>query len=135
MPYTDPEKGKAQKREYYRRNKTRLIAAMRANVKKKPEANAIRQKRYWLKRDYGLSESDFHALYHQQGSTCAVCQEALLLNGLLSIGPVSERCCVDHSHETGKVRGLVHQRCNLVLGNAKDSPDILRAAAVYLERQ
>ena len=73
-------------------------------------------------------------LLHSQGGDCAVCRGPLLMDGLVSLGDTSEKCVVDHDHVTGKIRGLLHGRCNLVLGNAGDRPDILRAAAEYLEK-
>ena len=41
---------------------------------------------------------------------------------------------IDHCHTTGLVRGLLCNSCNLVLGAVGESPDRLRALAVYLER-
>lgn len=41
---------------------------------------------------------------------------------------------IDHDHKTGQVRGLLCLHCNLLLGHAKDQPNILRAALTYLEK-
>jgi hypothetical protein len=41
---------------------------------------------------------------------------------------------IDHCHESGRIRGVVHQGCNAALGQAKESPERLRALADYLER-
>jgi len=40
---------------------------------------------------------------------------------------------IDHDHKTGDVRGGLCQNCNLGLGHFKDSPELLRLAALYLE--
>lgn len=40
----------------------------------------------------------------------------------------------DHDHDTGKPRGVLCRPCNLAIGNMRDRPDLLRAAADYLER-
>jgi hypothetical protein len=41
---------------------------------------------------------------------------------------------IDHSHKTGEVRGALCKLCNMGLGTFRDSPDLLRRAAVYLEK-
>lgn len=43
------------------------------------------------------------------------------------------RICFDHNHITGKFRGWVCARCNLTLGQVKDSINILNALIKYLE--
>lgn len=39
----------------------------------------------------------------------------------------------DHSHETEKFRGWICDRCNKVLGFAKDSPELLERLSNYLK--
>jgi hypothetical protein len=55
-----------------------------------------------------------------QGGVCAICQAA----------PAAH---VDHDHETGAVRALLCFNCNGGLGQFKDDPEVLRAAADYVE--
>ena len=40
---------------------------------------------------------------------------------------------IDHNHNTGKIRGLLCDECNLVLGKCKENPLILIKAAIYLK--
>jgi hypothetical protein len=61
-----------------------------------------------------------------QGNKCAIC-------GSLSPGKKETSFHVDHDHETGKVRGLLCELCNVGLGYFK-TPKELRAAAAYLEQ-
>jgi len=43
------------------------------------------------------------------------------------------KICYDHDHKTGKFRGWICYRCNVILGFAKDSPDLLNALIEYLK--
>jgi Recombination endonuclease VII len=75
---------------------------------------------YHLKRRYGIGADEFKRLAHEQGGVCAICGK-----------PDPEH--VDHSHDTGDVRGILCFNCNGGLGQFKDSTDALRNAARYLE--
>ncbi len=77
------------------------------------------------RRYYGLSPAVFEELRQKQEGKCAVCSNALV---------TGRGTQVDHCHSTGKVRGLVCQGCNLVLGFSEDNPETLRSAIEYLER-
>lgn len=60
-----------------------------------------------LKKTYGLSLVEYNEILASQGGVCAIC-------GTQSSG---KRLSVDHCHETGQVRGILCQRCNLSLGH------------------
>jgi hypothetical protein len=70
-----------------------------------------------------LSKDAEARLYGIRGNHCWVC----------GAGEGSKLLCFDHDHDSGLVRGLLCTPCNLVLGNAKDNPALLRRAASYLE--
>jgi hypothetical protein len=78
---------------------------------------------------YGLLPETYRALVRRQNGVCAICKEAetRIVNGSTA------RLSVDHNHATKKVRGLVCDACNKLLGQACDDPRRLRAAADYLE--
>lgn len=83
---------------------------------------------YAVKRLYGLSPAQRAEMAARQGGKCAIC-------GMVE--NVVERrkettLCVDHCHDTGKVRGLLCSKCNTALGLFRDSPDLLRKAIDYL---
>ena len=84
-----------------------------------------------LKTLYGITVAQYEALSLAQGGRCAVCNEAETVihhgNGQV------KRLSVDHCHNTNKIRGLLCQRCNQVLGACKDNPELFRRLAVYVE--
>ena len=42
--------------------------------------------------------------------------------------------CVDHCHSTKVVRGVIHHRCNMMIGLAKDNTELLKKAIKYLNK-
>src|SRR5947209_1962653 len=79
-------------------------------------------RRAWLKRAYGITPEEYDAMFERQGGACAICRRKF-----------KRRLCVDHCPVTHIVRGLLCIPCNTALGSFKDRPDLLRAAAAYLE--
>lgn len=79
--------------------------------------------RWLLRSKYGLSTEDYEALLVAQDGKCAICRDEC---------ETGRRLCVDHDHETGRVRGLLCVRCNALIGYARDDVRTLAAAAIYL---
>ena len=76
--------------------------------------------RRWARRvKYGLSPAKHAEMLQAQDAQCAICGRGGLL-------------CVDHDHETGRVRGLLCTPCNTALGGFRDSPGLLDKAKQYL---
>lgn len=75
-------------------------------------------------RRLGVTHDEFLALLAAQDGVCAICGNGNDRGRQLSI---------DHDHATGAVRGLLCDRCNPMLGYARDSIAILRAAIAYLK--
>ena len=78
----------------------------------------------------GLTVDDLLRMMEEQAGACAICgaEETLSRSGKV------QSLAVDHSHETGQVRGLLCAKCNLALGLMDDNPEILRAALEYLAK-
>lgn len=44
-----------------------------------------------------------------------------------------KKLCIDHDHESGRVRGVLCDNCNKALGHAKDDIETLKGLVSYLE--
>ena len=69
---------------------------------------------------YVISKDEYEMILMQQGGHCAICKK-------------TDELCVDHDHKTGIVRGILCKKHNLGIGLLDDSPEILRAAANYIQ--
>jgi hypothetical protein len=74
-----------------------------------------------LFKTYGITVEEYTAMLDKQDGVCAICKK-----------PDSKRLSVDHSHQSGKVRGLLCTKCNTALGKFDDSVDLLNTAITYL---
>lgn len=43
----------------------------------------------------------------------------------------SKSICVDHCHNTGKIRGIICRRCNTALGFLFDNPEYVKKLYLY----
>lgn len=78
------------------------------------------KKQHCLKANYGISLETYEALAEEQYYCCAICQKK------------TDNLCVDHCHETGRVRGLLCHKCNVGLGHFSDDPLVIERALKYL---
>lgn len=85
--------------------------------------------RHRLKK-YGLSATAFTALLTSVNSQCEICHVDLVIGSRQGTG-----LAVDHSHATGKVRGILCNHCNRGLGMFTDSQGSLASAITYLNKE
>lgn len=131
----NPERYRAQMRAAGARwrdsNRERYRATNRERGRVWAAANPERRREISLRhqlKEYGLTPAGYDSLVAAHSGRCAIC-------GTTSPGRKgSGRLLIDHCHATGIVRGLLCNPCNTMLGNARDSPERLRAAAAYIER-
>jgi len=120
------EKITARKREHYLANRESVLASHRRWRQNNPEALRIyfqRLRRYNPERDgqYRLRKQEAEA-GRRRPDACEVC------------GGTDGGIQFDHCHQRGIFRGWLCSNCNIILGFAKDNPDVLRKLIVYLER-
>ena len=70
---------------------------------------------------YGISLEDYDRMFTRQGGRCRICKRKS-----------SRALFIDHCHVTGRVRGLLCNNCNCLIGFARDDPSILMAGSSYL---
>ena len=95
---------RAQCRDYGQNNRSARNARMREWRRENPAAARRNDRRGKLMAKYRLTEDDVEAMRENQDARCAIC------------GKMAARLCVDHSHKTGRVRGLLCPGCNTFLG-------------------
>lgn len=107
--------------------KQRLLDWERDN----PEKVAMMQLKSRLKK-YGIDVETYKNMLDFQGGVCALCKnpEVEIISKKY---PYPRSLCVDHDHNTGKVRALLCQKCNQGIGAFKDDPMLLCVAAEYLQ--
>jgi hypothetical protein len=110
-------------RRYKQRHKAKVAERLRSWRARNPDKVRVYNQHGHRKAKYGLTRKQFETLLLQQHNTCALC----------SISFTEAKLTVDHNHITGRVRALLCQSCNTMLGQSGDSPARLRAAAAYLE--
>jgi hypothetical protein len=83
-----------------------------------------KREREWRRHGISLTYKKFLQLLNKQGYLCNICGSV-----------IDETAHVDHNHNTGKVRGILCRRCNLLLARAQDNVQILKNAITYLETE
>lgn len=74
---------------------------------KRSEAGKLKQKRDWLKRDFGITPEDYERLLERCDHRCLACGSQKQLH-------------IDHDHATGRIRGILCGNCNRALGLLRD---------------
>lgn len=90
--YTDKRK------EYYR------------NTKEKHQARNFKNT---ILTKYNLSVDEYNRMLIVQNNKCAICSKEFVLDG--SKSNLNKLPCIDHCHQTNKVRGLLCRKCNISL--------------------
>lgn len=94
-------------------------------------ARADYQRDWSLNRNYGISSDDYDTMLALQGGVCAICKTPPS-SAKAKPSRSGNRLVVDHNHKTGRIRGLIHRRCNLGLGHFDDDAVTLARALEYL---
>ena len=115
-----PERRKAIDKAYRERNPEKVKATQKENNRKR--AGTLRE--YNLKRWYGIDKAQFDAMHESQGGKCAICSA--------DFSEFTKGACVDHDHETGKVRALLCSPCNIRVGIVENEGKWRDSVLAYL---
>jgi hypothetical protein len=80
----------------------------------KPEVRMSRNARL-----YGLTLEEYQEMLEAARGVCPICLK-------------TRKLYIDHDHQTGRVRGLLCNRCNLGVGLLEDSAENLARGTAYL---
>ena len=87
---------------------------------RKPEIIKRLDRKWGLKKKYNMTIEQYQEILEKQKGCCEICNR------------LAKRLVVDHNHKTGKVRGLICDRCNLWLAAIEfDNKEIFYS---YLEK-
>ena len=103
-----------------KKSKGGRVNQCRACSREYARLNKDRSKIVRAMRNYNITEQEATELYTI--TTCGICGEA------------KEKMCIDHCHDTGKIRGILCNECNAGIGMLKDNAELLRRGVVWLEK-
>jgi hypothetical protein len=84
------------------------------------------QRKYFLAKKFNITEEEYEVLLEKQNGVCAIC-------GNKEESSTKQYLAVDHCHQTGRIRGLLCNKCNVGVGALGDSIEGLEAALNYLK--
>jgi hypothetical protein len=110
---------------YRSKNRDRLRAKWKRWAAADRVTHPEKHREQHLVRLYGITQAQYDAMATAQNYECASCHAPAAgeKHGVLG---------VDHCHKTGKVRGLLCSKCNMIIGQANDDVELIKRWAAYL---
>ena len=121
------ERRRAARKKWKKAHWAEILAGLREKRRTDPvwrekeRARVRKSTRKRLLATFGLTLEDYDRLLAEQGGRCGLCRRKS-----------KKTLAVDHCHKTRRIRRLLCNDCNSMLGFAGDDPDVLVMAAVYL---
>lgn len=107
----NPETRKKVVADFYGRNGgSSYIYQQKLGVK---SVSPEKKREYGIKSRYGITLEEYADLLSSQGGGCAICGKR----------PKSRNLPIDHCHFSGRVRGILCDKCNVTLGFMGDSKE------------
>lgn len=102
------------------------IDKIRQYKKEYNKKHPSKRKELNLKNKFGISLEIYNNMLLTQNNCCSICK--------INILKVKKQFAVDHDHNTGKIRDLLCNDCNALLGFCKESINILSEAINYIKK-
>lgn len=134
----NPDKGK----KYYEEHKEKIADQAKKRRAAHPEIFSEKRHKYREKNldkirsqirknqieKYGMKKEDYDRMNLQQKGKCALCGKNNTKKGkIIALG-------IDHNHKTGKIRKLLCNRCNILLGMIHEDVNLLPIIQKYLSK-
>ena len=110
------------------------LAYLRQRRKENPARIREIERKSKLKAAYGITPEQYEQMLVAQGNSCAICKSTLPFSRAYKNSGKTRRFVVDHCHVTGRVRGLLCNRCNRALGLIADNSTVLSQMLEYLRK-
>lgn len=126
--YKHSPEGKKLIDEWKEKNQEKIVA-YRELYNKDPryKEKSKQYSRKALLSGFGITQEDYDRMLEAQNGQCKICG-----SDKPDASGRKKNFHVDHDHVTGKVRGLLCHNCNVGLGNFRDSSELMKKAASYL---
>ncbi len=109
---------KEKKQQYYIENKDKILALR--------NKHKLRTKNSHLQNRYGITLEEFNKMLIQQQNKCYIC--------FVHIDETQKKqLCIDHCHNSGKIRKLLCTKCNTALGLVGENKEILYKMINYID--
>ena len=113
---------------WYTKNKERHNALGKANY----NANGEKYRDRNYRKKYGITLEQYNQILENQNGLCALCNQPETAMHRKSGGKLRE-LAVDHCHETGKIRGLLCTKCNVMISNLGDTIERAEKLVKYMK--
>lgn len=132
--YKNKERCKENHRKWIENNKERYKEISKNYKKTHKRWYYFIKRKQMLKIIYGITLEEYDNKLKEQNYVCKICgcKETVIrkIAGRKMIRPL----CIDHDHKTKKIRGLLCDGCNRMLGRSRDNTFILSNAIKYLRK-
>lgn len=137
----NPERERERRKKQYLKYQEKYIQYSKEYRQKNPEKVKLSRQLYGinkkenvkdavLKYKFNMTFDQYNEMLIKQNGVCAICfkQEVSKAKNR----DYTKNLAVDHCHTTGKIRGLLCEKCNQGLGRFNDSIILLQNAIKYL---